>query len=441
MAEFSLPPGHPFTNVRPGYTGYESAPSPAIVSATASYVGAVGDYANSTITFQAFSTSPGDWSVQTPSGLTVQTIPSPNNLAPTTIVYTGGQRGQTYTFTSITQRPTTATTDISWAGTAPSVTLTVPTFATTIQSGYYDGNAIYLTPVTVTPLTPLVQGITDYFFVCTNNPSYASVDSTGMATIPYPSGTVFTPGTSTTLNFTVACRFQGILGNASTPDFPITIIRPAFPTITVTSATTSITISWAVATPNCTFTISTGGTTFVPSTNPVTVTRSPGTYSFQVAATLSGFTTYSSVASTSVAPSPPTLFTATDNLNNSVTLSWASATAGAQFNLTWTGAATGTSNNIGNPPFNLSLGCGTYSFTLVSLCGGVTSGSVSVNNANVTPTTPTNFQQSVFGSTATLSWSVVTPGCQFTLTSSPANGVTPVITGNVAVYSGVPAGT
>ena len=35
----------------------------------------------------------------------------------------------------------------------------------------------------------------------------------------------------------------------------------------------------------------------------------------------------------------------------------------------------------------------------------------------------------------------MTPGCQFTLTSSPTNGVTPVITGNVAVYSGVPAGT
>ena len=193
MAEFSLPPGHPFTNVRPGYMGYESAPSPLIVSATASYVGAAGDYANNTITFQAYSTSPGDWTVTTPNGLTILTIPSPNNQSSTTIVYTGGQRSLSYTFNSIVQLPTTATTTISWAGTAPSVTLTIPQIGTTISSGYYDGNAIYLTPVSVTPLTPLVQGITDYFFKCTNNVSYASVDSIGMATIPYPSGTIFTP--------------------------------------------------------------------------------------------------------------------------------------------------------------------------------------------------------------------------------------------------------
>ena len=445
-AEFSLPPGHPFTNVRPGYSGYESAPSPTIVSATASYIGAVGDYANSTITFQGFSTTPGDWTVTTPSGLTIVTSPTPNNQPSTTIVYTGGQRDMSYTFYTIRQLPTIGTTTISWGGIPPSVTLTSPKFGTTIASGYYDGNAIYLTPVTVTPLTPLVQGITDYFFVCTNSAAYTSVDSVGMATIPYPIGNAFVPGTSTTLNFTVACRFIGILGPASSPAFPITVIQPAVPLVTITppgSTTTSITLSWTQPTPNCTFTISAaGGTTLTPTTNPFTITSvSPGTYSFQVGATLCGLTTYSARATTTVAPTPPSSFTGTDNLNNSVTLAWSGQTAGSQMNLTWNGAATGSSNNIGNSPFNLSIGCGTYSFTLVSLCGGVTSGSVSVNNVNVTPSTPTNFQQSVFGSTATLSWSEATPGCQFTLTSSPAIGVTPVVTGNTAVYSGIAAGT
>ena len=431
-AQFSLPSGHPFTNVRPGYTGYESAPSPAIISATASYIG-------STITLQVYANTPGNWNVVTPAGLTVTTPPVASSSS-TPIVYTGGQSSLSYTFYTISLAPAIGPT-VGWLGPAPSVTLTVPPFGTTIASGVYDGNAVYLTPVTATPLTPLVQGITDYFFTCTNNASFASVDSVGVATFPYPSGTVFTPGTSTIFNFNVACRFLGILGVASSPVFPVTVIQPATPIMTVTPTSGSINISWAETTPNCTFTISTGGTTLVPTTNPFTVTRSPGTYSFQVGATLFGLTSYSTVRTISVAPSMPTSFTAADNLNNSVTLSWVSATPGAQINLTWTGAATGSSNNLGNPPFILSLGCGTYSFTLVSVCGGVTSSSTSVNNFSVTPSTPTNFQQSVFGSTATLSWSEATPGCGFTLTSSPDIGVVPVITGNVAVYTGVHAGT
>jgi len=445
MAEFSLPPGHPFTNVRPGYTGYESAPSPAIVSATASYVGAVGDYANNTITFRGYSTTPGDWTVTTPSGLTILVNPNPNNDSSTTIVYTGGRRNLSYTFYSILQLPTIGTLgNISWGGVPPSVTLTVPDLGTTIETAYYDGSRIYLNPATVTALTPLIEGITGYFFRCTNNASYASVDSTDTAQIFYPSGNVFTPGTSTILNFTVACRFLGILGEPSTPDFPVTIIQPAVPTINVTSAnstSTSINISWAVSTPNCTFTISTGGTILVPTTNPFTVIRSPGSYSFQVGATLCGLTTYSAIASTAVAPLAPTSFTGIDNLNNSVTLTWAGQTAGSIMNLTWTGTAAGSATNIGNSPYNLSLPCGTYAFNLVSVCGGITSGSFGINSIHVTPPTPTNFQQSVFGSTATLSWSSATPGAAFTLTSSPPVGVTPNISGNTAVYSGVAAGT
>jgi len=115
-----------------------------------------------------------------------------------------------------------------------------------------NAGAIYLTPVLDPTLTPIVQGITDYFFVCTTSAAYASVDSIGTAVIPFPTGTTFPAGTTTSLNFTVQCRSNGILGQSSLP-FTVGIVQPAVPTLTGVLSGNNVNLTFSSTTPGCTF--------------------------------------------------------------------------------------------------------------------------------------------------------------------------------------------
>lgn len=112
MAAFPLPVGHPFVAVRPGYAGYETAPSISILNATASYT-------NNTVRLVLFATVDGTWTITTPTGLTLQTAPAAAQASYAT--YSGGTTGSTYRFTSITL--TSAGSAVTWSGVAPSVTL------------------------------------------------------------------------------------------------------------------------------------------------------------------------------------------------------------------------------------------------------------------------------------------------------------------------------
>ena len=443
MAAPTLPQGHPFTLVRPGYTGYESAPGGSIISATASYVGASGDYVNPTITLQLFTTQGGVWNVVTPTGLTVKT-PATDYETSATAVYTGGLRGQTYTFYTISLTPSPGS-PFQWRGLPPSVTLEVPLQTTTIASGYYvGGNAIYLTPnAPSSTLVPLVQGITDFFFVCTTSAAYVSVDSTGTAVIPFPTGATFSPGTTTTLSFNVACRSNGILG-VSSALFGINVIQPATPVVSLSPGVNSITVTWTETTPNCTFKVGRVGTSisFDSVTSPYSYQNvTPGNYSLYVQASLCGLSTSNS-ATTTILPVAPSAFTAVDNGNTDVKLTWTEDTPGCSFNVSYANVRTTNTllTGVTSPYIITNATVGVYNFTLVSLCGGVQS-SPQTAQTTVYPVVPASFQSTVYGSTISLTWTESTPGCSFSIVSYPSITQSPSFLGNTATYNSVPGGT
>jgi len=442
MAAFPLPAGHPFASVRPGYAGFESTPAGSIINATASYVGASGDYPANAITLQLFATQGGTWTVGTPSGLTIQTSPTVNQ-AYTTAVYTGGLRGQTYTFTSISLTPAQGAT-LGWTGTAPSVTLTVPPNTTSIASGYYVGGnagAIYLTPVLDPTLTQIVQGITDYFFVCTTSAAYVSVDSISSATIPFPTGASFTAGTTTSLDFTVQCRSNGILGQQSST-FRIGIVQPAVPTLTGAIVGNNVNLTFLDSTPGCTFDLSYGGTIASSGiTSPYSyTTTSPGAYTFQVRASLSGLTTFSAPSTTTNYPAQPVGVTYTIS-GLSISLGWTGLGIGYTYNVSGTGLTTQT---ISVPAIQYTnLAVGSLTFYIQSVYGGITSTTCNVQ-ISIPTTPPYNFQGAASGSTITLSWANDTPGATFTLSSSSSSTTLATqfgLTTSNYTYTGVPGGS
>ena len=417
MAAFPLPAGHPYASVRPGYAGFETTPAGSVINATASYVGASGDYPTNAITLQLFATQGGTWAVTTPFNLTVQT-PAVNNAAYTSIIYTGGLRGSNYTFTSISLTPAQGAT-LRWTGTAPSVTLTIPGNTTTIASGYYvGGNAggIYLTPVLDSTLTPIVQGITDYFFVCTTSAAYASVDSIGTAVIPFPTGTTFAAGTTTSLNFTVQCRSNGILGQSSVP-FTVGIVQPAVPTLTGVLSGNNVNLTFSSTTPGCTFDLSySGAVTATGITSPYSyTTTAPGAYTFQVRASLCGLTTFSLPSTTTILPAQPTGVTYTVS-GLTISLAWTSPVGtGYTYNVSGTGLA---AQPVTVPTAQFTnLQVGSPTFYIQSVYAGILSTTCNVQ-VSIPTTPPYNFRASAVGSTITLSWANDTPGATFTLSSS-----------------------
>ena len=442
MAAFPLPAGHPFASVRPGYAGFESTPDGSVINATASYVGASGDYPANAITLQLFATQGGTWAVGTPAGLTVQTSPTVNQ-AYTTAVYNGGLRGQTYTFTSISLTPAQGAT-LGWLGTAPSVTLTIPTNTTTIASGYYEGGnagGIYLTPVLDSTLTPIVQGITNYFFVCTTSAAYASVDSIGTAIIPFPTGTTFTAGTTTSLDFTVQCRSNGILGQPS-PLFTVGIVQPAVPSLTGVLSVNNVNLTFSSTTPGCTFDLSySGAVTATGITSPYSyTTTTPGAYTFQVRASLRGLTTFSLPSTTTIFPAQPAGVTSTVS-GLSISLAWTSPVGtGYTYNVSGTGLATQTVLVPNVQYTNLPVGLPT--FYIQSVYAGIRSTTCNVQ-VSIPTTTPYNFRGSAVGATITLSWANDTPGATFTLSSSSPTTVATQnsLTTPSYTYTNVPGGS
>jgi Y_Y_Y domain len=416
MASFSLPPDHPFANVRPGYAGFESTPPGSIINVTTSYIGAVGDYTNNSITLNLYSTTGGTWNVTTPAGLT--RIKDPTSDPQTTIVYNRGTKGNTYTFNSITITNLQGTT-ISWSGTPPSVTLFVPTQNTTIISGYYDQSYIYITPLSNVNLGTLIPGITDYYVKCSNNSSYIPVDTTTTALFPYPSGTTFSPSSTTTLNFTVACRSNGILGQESS-SFPINIVQPAIPSVTITSTPQNVNLNWTQRTANTIASISYGGNIISSNTpSPFSFSVStPGNYSFQVISTLCGLSTYSSIVTTQVLPAQPTGVIATSS-GLTVSLSWIGLGSGYSYNVSGTGT-TVTQNVTTTSAIFTNVGVGSQRFYVQSVYNSLLSSLCNVP-VDVTTTTPYNLTTSVVGSTVTLNWSSGTPGATFNVSSSSDN--------------------
>lgn len=417
MAAFPLPAGHPYASVRPGYAGFETTPAGSVINATASYVGASGDYPTNAITLQLFATQGGTWAVTTPFNLTVQT-PAVNNAAYTSIIYTGGLRGSNYTFTSISLTPAQGAT-LGWLGTAPSVTLTIPGNTTTIASGYYLGGnagAIYLTPVLDSTLTPIVQGITDYFFVCTTSAAYVSVDSIGTAIIPFPTSTTFAAGTTTPLNFTVQCRSNGILGQSSLP-FTVNIVQPAVPTLTGVLSGNNVNLTFSSTTPGCTFDLSYGGAvTATGITSPYSyTTTTPGAYTFQVRASLCGLTTFSLPSTTTILPAQPAGVTSTVS-GLTISLAWTSPVGtGYTYNVSRSGLA---AQPVTVPTAQFTnLQVGSPTFYIQSVYAGIRSTTCNVQ-VSIPTTPPYNFRGSAVGSTITLSWANDTPGATFTLSSS-----------------------
>ena len=438
MAAFPLPAGHPFASVRPGYAGFESTPDGSVINATASYVGASGDYPANAITLQLFGTQGGTWNVGTPAGLTVQTLPALNQ-AYTAAVYTGGLRGQTYTFTSISLTPAQGAM-LGWTGTVPSVTLTIPSNITTIASGYYlGGNAIYLTPDLDSTLTPLVQGITNYFFVCTTSAAYTSVDSVETAVIPFPAGTTFTAGTTTSLNFTVQCRSNGILGQPSSP-FTVGIVQPAVPTLTGAIVGNNINLTFANTTPGCTFDLSYGGNVIASGiTSPYSyTTTTPGVYTFQVRASLCGLSTFSVPSTITKFPAQPS-GVSTTVIGLSITLAWTGLGTGYTYNVSGTGVTTQVVSMPSVQFTNLVVGSPT--FYIQSVYTGLLSTTCNVQ-VSIPTTPPYNFRGSTSSSTITLSWANDTPGAAFTLSSSSPSTLASQfdLTTSNFTYTNVPGG-
>ena len=435
MAEFPLPPGHPYSNVRPGYSGFQSAAVGSIVSATASYVGAVGDYTNNMVTLQLFATQGGTWNITTPPGLTLVT-PAGIGQVYTSAVYTGGIKGQTYSFTSISLTPTQGST-IGWTGLTPSVKLVVPSQTTSIASAYYvGGNAIYLTADVVSTLIPLDPGITGYFFTCTTSDAYVSVDSTSTATIPFPVGASFAAGTTTSLDFTVACRSNGILGSSSIL-YTLGIIQPGIPILVSAVSPPNINLTWTETTPGCTFNLSTGGsiTTNVSSTYSY-VPPSPGVYNFAIQAVLAGLGTYSATVSSTIVPAQP--FGVSYTVSGlSVSLAWTPLGIGYTYNVSGTGLA---AQNTGNSTITFNgVGVGSPTFYVQSKYADVVSTVCNVQ-VNVITMKPYNFTSAVTGTTITLTWSADTPGATYNITGAPLETQTG-ITDKTFAYTNVPGGS
>jgi len=436
MASFSLPPSHPFANVRPGYAGFESTPPGSIVNVTSSYIGAAGDYANNNITLNLYSTTGGTWNVATPAGLTLVTSPTSN--AQTTIVYNGGIRSTTYTFNSITLTNGQGTT-ITWTGPTPSVTLTVPPQSATITNGYYDQSYIYITASSAQSLGALIPGITDYYVKCSNNTSYVGVDTVNTALIPYPTGTTFSPGSTTPLIFTAACRSNGILGQTSTA-YTVNILQPASPTVTITAVQTNITLTWTGTTANSIASISYGGGIIASNvTSPYAYTVStPGNYSFQVISTLCGLSTYSSVANIQVAPTQPAGVTATVT-GLSVNLNWTSPVGnGYSYTVSGDGTTSVQTVNTNTATFP-TVAVGSQIFHITSIYSGIYSTTCNIT-VNVTTTPPYNLTTSTYGSTVTVNWNNSTPGATFNV-SNTFNNTTTGVTATTYSLASIPLGT
>jgi hypothetical protein len=441
MAAFPLPTGHPFAAVRPGYAGYETAPGISILNATASYVGAAVDYTNNTVTLQLFATFGGTWNVTTPTGLTLQTAPAAGQ-AYTTAIYTGGTRGSNYTFSSITLTPAQGSA-VSWTGVAPSVTLAVPTITTTISptgSYYIGGNAIYLDPVPANFGVQTILGLTDYLFVCTTSAAYAPVDSTGLGIIPFPPGTTFAPGTTTALNFNVACRSNGIIGVASAA-YTVNIVAPAVPLLTVQSIVgNTINLSFSDTTPGCTFNLRYGGSIVAANiTTPYGYTVPvPGNYTFTIQAVLSNLSAFSLPYSATVQPAQPIGVVATLVGATTVSLAWTSLGAGYTYNTSGTGTTTQT---LASPPAIFTgLSVGPKTFNVQSVYAGLVSTTCNVQ-LQIDTQPPTNFTATTQGATIALNWTASpTPGTLYNITSAATGNVTG-ITGTTYSYNSLAAGT
>ena len=442
MAAFPLPAGHPFTAVRPGYAGYETAPGISILNATASYVGAVGDYPNNTVTLELFATFGGTWTITTPTGLTLQTAPVAGQ-AYAYATYTGGTRGSTYTFTSITLTPAQGSA-VSWSGVAPSVTLTVPTITTTISpsgSYYIGGNAIYLEPLPANFGTQTILGLTDYVFVCSTSAAYATLDSVGIGVIPFPPGTTFAPGTTTTLNFTVACRSNGIIGVAS-PAYTVNIVSPAVPLLTAQSIVgNTINLSFSTTTPGCTFNLSYGGANITSNiTSPYGYTAPfPGIYNFSVQALLSNLSVFSALYSATIQPPQPTnvVSTVVGTTLTSVSLAWTSLGSGYTYKVYGTGTAI---QLVASPPAVFEgLSVGAKTFYVQSVYAGVASTTCNVQ-LSIDTQPPTNFTATTLGATISLNWTASpTSGRTYNITSAAAGNVAG-ITGTTYSYTSLAAG-
>jgi hypothetical protein len=440
MAAFPLPTGHPFAAVRPGYAGYETAPGISILNATAFYVGASGDYTNNTVTLQLFATFGGTWNVTTPNGLNLQTAPAAGQ-AYTYAVYTGGERSRTYTFSSITLTPAQGSA-VSWTGVAPSVTLAVPTITTTISpmgSYYIGGNAIYLDPVPANFGVQTILGLTDYLFVCTTSAAYAPVDSTGLGVIPFPPGTTFAPGTTTALNFNVACRSNGIIGVASAA-YTVNIVAPAVPLLTVQSIIgNTINLSFSDTTPGCTFNLRYGGSIVAANiTTPYGYTVPvPGNYTFTIQAVLSNLSAFSLPYSATVQPAQPIGVVATLVGATTVSLAWTSLGTGYTYNTSGTGTITQT---LASPPAIFTgLSVGSKTFNVQSVYAGLVSTTCNVQ-LQIDTQPPTNFTATTQGATIALNWTASpTPGTLYNITSVAAGNVTG-ITGTTYSYTSLAAG-
>ena len=436
MASFSLPSTNPFANVRPGYAGFESTPPGSILNVTASYVGAVGDYTNNSITLNLYSTTGGTWNVTTPTGLT--RIKEPTGDPQTTIIYTGGIKDSTYTFNSITLTNGQGTV-ITWTGPTPSVKLSTPTQNTIITSGYYDQSYIYLIPSNILTLGTLIPGITDYYVKCSNNTSYVGVHTLTTALVPYPAGTSFTPGTTTPLSFNVACRSNGILGQTSTA-YTVNILQPATPIVTITTNGLNINLTWTGTTANSIASISYGGGIIASNvTSPYAYTVStPGNYSFQVISTLCGLSTYSSVANIQVAPTQPAGVTATVT-GLSVNLNWTSPVGnGYSYTVSGDGTTSVQTVNTNTATFPI-VAVGSQIFHITSIYSGIYSTTCNIT-VNVTTTPPYNLTTSTYGSTVTVNWNNSTPGATFNV-SNTFNNTTTGVTATTYSLASLPLGT